>query len=82
MGFAAETDDVVENAKAKIIKKNLDFICANQVGLPDRAFGADTNAVTIIMPDGACFDVGPASKYQVAMAIIDQVKNILDERRN
>ncbi|HOV66670.1 MAG: bifunctional phosphopantothenoylcysteine decarboxylase/phosphopantothenate--cysteine ligase CoaBC [Firmicutes bacterium] len=82
VGFAAETDDVVENAKAKIIKKNLDFICANQVGLPDRAFGADTNAVTIIMPDGTCFDIGPASKYEVAMAIIDQVKNILDERRN
>jgi phosphopantothenoylcysteine synthetase/decarboxylase len=67
---------------AKITKKNLDFICANQVGLPDRAFGADTNAVTIIMPEGTHLDVGPSSKFEVAMAIIDQVKTILDERRN
>ncbi len=82
VGFAAETDNILENAMAKITKKNLDFICANQVGLPDRAFGADTNAVTIIMPEGTHLDVGPSSKFEVAMAIIDQVKTILDERRN
>lgn len=82
VGFAAETDDMLKNAMDKIKKKNMDFICANQVGPPDRAFGADTNVISIIMPDGTYREVGPAPKYEVAMAILDQVKTVLDERRN
>ena len=77
VGFAAETNNVLENAKTKIKKKNLDFICANQVGLPDRAFGADTNVISIVMPDGTYTDAGPAPKYEIAMSILDKVKSIL-----
>ncbi|MGI6627550.1 MAG: bifunctional phosphopantothenoylcysteine decarboxylase/phosphopantothenate--cysteine ligase CoaBC [Bacillota bacterium] len=80
VGFAAETQNILENAKIKIREKNLDFICANQVGPPDRAFGADTNAVSIIMPDGTCEDIGPAPKYEIAMSILDKVKGVLNER--
>ncbi len=80
VGFAAETENIFENTMSKIKKKNLDFACANQIGLPDRGFGAESNAIGIITPDGACEDIGPAPKYEIAMSILDKVKSVLDER--
>jgi len=81
VGFAAETQDVVENALDKIRKKNLDFICANVVGVPDRAFGADTNAVTVVYPDGTYEQISLRPKYDVAMAILDRIKKIAGKRK-
>ena len=48
IGFAAETNDVLEYAKGKLIKKNADYIIANDVSKVDRGFGTDTNTVTLI----------------------------------
>ena len=48
VAFAAETDDVLENARAKLAKKNADLIVANDVSRADAGFGVDTNAVTLI----------------------------------
>ena len=52
VGFAAETNDLIENAKGKIKKKNLDFIVANDLTKQGAGFGTDTNIVKIIDKDG------------------------------
>ena len=50
VGFAAETDDLVANAAAKLAAKRLDLIVANDVSAPGVGFGHDTNAVTLLRP--------------------------------
>ena len=77
VGFAAETENILENAVEKARQKNLDLVCANQVGLADRGFGSDTNAISIVMPDGSHEEFGPAPKYEIAMAILDKVKSLI-----
>ena len=53
VGFAAETHDVVAHARAKLSRKQIDFIVANDVARADAGFEADTNAVTLVSPDDA-----------------------------
>lgn len=77
VGFAAETENILENAVEKARQKNLDLVCANQVGLADRGFGSDTNTISIVMPDGSHEEFGPAPKYEIAMAILDKVKSLI-----
>ncbi len=73
VGFAAETDDVVANATAKLDRKNLDLIVANDVSAPGVGFEHDTNAVVILGADGARTDVPLADKRTIAHAILDRV---------
>lgn len=79
VGFAAETDNVIEYAKEKILKKNLDFVCANKVG-KDQGFGSDQNSVTMIYPDGRTLETGVASKSEIAHAILDRIKELAQAR--
>ena len=73
VAFAAETDDVLDNAKGKLEKKNADLIVANDVTRADAGFGVDTNAVTLITRnDQQALPV--MSKRAVADAILDRVK--------
>jgi phosphopantothenoylcysteine decarboxylase/phosphopantothenate--cysteine ligase len=76
VGFAAETDDVLENARAKLAKKRCDLVIANDVSLPDAGFAVDTNRVTIVGKDDA-EAVGLASKDEIAHAILDRVVELL-----
>jgi phosphopantothenoylcysteine decarboxylase/phosphopantothenate--cysteine ligase len=79
VGFAAETADVVERARAKRLRKTLDMIVANDVAASDRGFDAPTNEVTIITADGE--EVVPLqSKARVAARILDRVEAILSAR--
>jgi phosphopantothenoylcysteine decarboxylase/phosphopantothenate--cysteine ligase len=72
VAFAAETDQVLENAKGKLAKKNADLIVANDVTRADAGFGVDTNAVTLISrQDERALPV--MSKRAVADAILDRV---------
>jgi phosphopantothenoylcysteine decarboxylase/phosphopantothenate--cysteine ligase len=73
VGFAAETDDVVTNATRKLRRKNLDLIVANDVSAPGVGFGHDTNAVTVIGPDGPLLAVALTDKRAVAAAVLDLV---------
>jgi phosphopantothenoylcysteine decarboxylase/phosphopantothenate--cysteine ligase len=73
VGFAAETDDVVDNARGKLKKKNLDLIVANDVSAPGVGFGHSTNAVTIISVDGSETFVPLADKHTIATAVLDSV---------
>ncbi|MDP3768903.1 MAG: bifunctional phosphopantothenoylcysteine decarboxylase/phosphopantothenate--cysteine ligase CoaBC, partial [Dehalococcoidia bacterium] len=81
VGFAAETDDLVENAKAKLAEKDLDLIAANDVTDPDSGFAVDTNRVTLIDRAGRVEELPLLSKYDVAHRILDRVVALLRERR-
>ena len=74
IGFAAETNDLIKNAKEKIAAKNLDFIVANNITEPGAGFGVDTNIVSIIYPDGKTEKLPLMDKVQVAKAILDRVE--------
>ena len=79
VGFAAETADVVERARAKRARKNLDMIVANDVSMADRGFDATTNEVTLITQDDE--EVVPLqSKERVAARILDRVETLLSAR--
>jgi len=73
VGFAAETDDLLANAAGKLEKKNLDWICANDVSRSDIGFGSDENCVTLIGRDGRRYGIGPDTKRAVAEAILEIV---------
>lgn len=79
VGFAAETSDVVERARAKLRAKQIDLIVANDVSRPDAGFEVDTNAVTIISPSDEQA-VPLQSKTGVAAAILDRVEALLAGR--
>jgi len=72
VGFAAETDDLLENGAKKIASKNLDFAVVNDVLQKGAGFGCDTNSVTIIAANGSKEEVC-GSKEEVAEAILDAV---------
>jgi len=73
VGFAAETDDLVTNARKKLERKNLDLIVANDVGAPGVGFEHDTNAVVLVRADGVDQDVPLTDKRSVATAVLDAV---------
>ena len=79
IGFAAETRDVVERARAKLEAKRVDLIVANDVSRSDAGFGAETNAATLVAPGGTT-DVPLQSKRGVARVIIDRLQGMLVER--
>jgi len=73
VGFAAETEDVIDSARAKLRKKNCDMIVANDVSSPDAGFEVDTNVVSLIDDSGGVETVGPLTKLAVAHRILDRV---------
>ena len=73
VGFAAETDDVLDNARGKLERKNLDLIVANDVAADGVGFEHDTNAVTILSHAGVVASVPLADKRDVARAVLDAV---------
>lgn len=75
VGFAAESEDLIENSKIKIKSKNLDFIVANDITAKDSGFSVDTNKVTIIHSNGNIESLPLMSKYDVAHSILDRVKS-------
>jgi len=81
VGFAAETEDLVANARAKLERKRLDLVVANEVGRPGVGFEADTNAVKILDASGQAEDVSVQSKRAVADRVLDRVAALLRGRR-
>ena len=79
VGFAAETNDLIENAKGKIKKKNLDFIVANDLTKEGAGFGVDTNIVKIIDKNGDITEYPKMQKEEVANVILDKVKLLLQK---
>ena len=77
IGFAAETDNLVEYAKAKLKKKNFDFIVANDITKEGAGFKSDTNIVTIIEDNDNIESYPIMSKVELAKKILDKANNIL-----
>ncbi|MCD7974829.1 MAG: bifunctional phosphopantothenoylcysteine decarboxylase/phosphopantothenate--cysteine ligase CoaBC [Phascolarctobacterium sp.] len=71
IGFAAETENLIENAKKKIGKKNLDMIVANDITAEGAGFNADTNVVRFIFPDGKVLPLEKMDKADVAERLLD-----------
>ena len=71
-GFAMETQNLLENASAKLAKKNVDMICANSLRTKGAGFAGDTNVVTIITKDGIK-ELPLMSKLDAADAILDEI---------
>lgn len=76
VGFAAETEDIIDNAKTKMEKKNLDLLVANDVTLEGAGFGSDTNIVTIMFRDGKVLSVPRISKEELARVILDKIAEL------
>ncbi len=76
VGFAAETDDLIGNARKKLEKKNVDLIVANDVSRIDAGFEVDTNAVRFLFRDGSEEELPLLPKMEVANILLDRIKRL------
>jgi phosphopantothenoylcysteine decarboxylase/phosphopantothenate--cysteine ligase len=81
IGFAAETENVLENARQKLAAKHLDAIVVNDVSREGIGFDSDRNQVTIITQDEVV-EVPETTKWEVAQRLLDQVVRIRDRRKS
>jgi phosphopantothenoylcysteine decarboxylase/phosphopantothenate--cysteine ligase len=80
VGFAAETQDLLQNARKKLDRKKLDLIVANDVSASDSGFRVDTNRVTLVEPQKEPTTLPLLSKDEVAANIIQRVIEKLEEK--
>jgi phosphopantothenoylcysteine decarboxylase/phosphopantothenate--cysteine ligase len=76
VAFAAETNDALAHAREKLTRKRADLIVVNEVG-PDRAFGTEDNAATVIGADGALVELSSRPKDELADAVWDEIGRLL-----
>jgi phosphopantothenoylcysteine decarboxylase/phosphopantothenate--cysteine ligase len=79
-GFAAETENIIENGKRKLVSKNLDFIIINNIKETDAGFGSDTNIVTILDKYGVQKDYEKMLKDEVAGEILNKIIEISSQK--
>ena len=77
VGFAAETEDLLAHARAKLERKRLDLVVANDVSAPDSGFAVDTNRVTLLAADGTVEALPLLSKIEVAERVLEWVVGAL-----
>lgn len=77
VGFAAESRDLVDNARVKLANKHLDLIVANDIRLPGAGFDVDTNVVTLLAPEGQPESWPQMTKDEVAARLVDRVARLL-----
>lgn len=77
VGFAAESEDLVQNALQKMRLKNLDLIIANDITEPASGFGSDSNRVTILDKQGTADNLPLLNKDEVAHNIVERIKKLL-----
>ena len=78
VGFAMETQDLVDNARRKLEAKALDLVVANDLGAPGAGFGTDTNVVVVLDRAGGRQDLPRCSKDDVAHAVLDRALSLLE----
>jgi phosphopantothenoylcysteine decarboxylase/phosphopantothenate--cysteine ligase len=81
VGFAAESQNLIENASAKLKKKNLDLIVANDISAADAGFGVETNRVTLLFADGRREALPLMGKDAVAARVMGEVESIIYDGR-
>ena len=77
VGFAAESEDLLKNARAKLEHKGLDLLVANDISAKDAGFEVDTNRVTLLSADGGQEAMELVSKVLVAERIVKRVAEML-----
>mgnify|MGYP001268948930 CR=1 FL=1 len=77
IGFAAESEEIIENARQKLQKKQLDLIVSNDITATDSGFGVDTNEVTLIDRDGKTENLPLLTKREVADKVLDRVVGMM-----
>jgi phosphopantothenoylcysteine decarboxylase / phosphopantothenate---cysteine ligase len=78
VGFAAETENVAENARKKLVAKHADLIVANDVREEGAGFDVDTNIVTLFSADGRDLALPKLPKSEVAQRILDEIVRMRD----
>jgi len=81
VGFAAESEKLVANARKKLKQKSLDLIVANDITTPDSGFDVDTNRVTIVDKEGRVDSLPLLSKREVAERVLDRVAGMFPPQR-
>lgn len=79
VGFAAETEHLIENAREKLSAKKLDLMVANDITTPDAGFDVDTNRVTLLWKDGRVEELPLLEKTEVASRVMDVVVHLLEK---
>jgi phosphopantothenoylcysteine decarboxylase/phosphopantothenate--cysteine ligase len=82
IGFAAETESIEDNARAKLQAKNLDMVVANDVSRPDEGFGSDTNRVFVLTRDGRSFQTEKMSKREISRVIFNEIEGIIAREKS
>jgi phosphopantothenoylcysteine decarboxylase/phosphopantothenate--cysteine ligase len=82
IGFALETNDELNNAHSKMVRKNLDFIVLNSLNDPGAGFGGDTNKITMIGKDNNQTFFELKSKTEVAVDIVERIVSELEQKQN
>lgn len=80
VGFAAETENIEQNARLKLEKKNLDLIVANDVSEQSIGFDAEDNRVSLFFPDGRVVHTDKKSKLEISRIIFDEIEGILGQQ--
>jgi phosphopantothenoylcysteine decarboxylase/phosphopantothenate--cysteine ligase len=80
VGFAMESENLIAYAKDKMLKKNMDFIVANDLSQEGAGFHTDTNIVRIVERSGEVIHLPMMSKMEVADRILDRIKELIDRR--
>lgn len=81
VGFAAETTNVIEYGTAKLKKKNLDMLVANDVAAKGAGFQGTTNIATLLFPDGTVEKLDKMSKDELAAIIVERAAQIIDKKK-
>jgi phosphopantothenoylcysteine decarboxylase/phosphopantothenate--cysteine ligase len=77
VGFAAESQDLIENAREKVLRKKLSLIVANDISARDAGFSVDTNRVTLVGAAGGVEPLPLLTKAQVADVVLERVEGLL-----
>ena len=80
VGFAAESNNLLNSARKKLVSKNLDLIIGNNISEPDSAFGSDNNTVVIIDRDNNVESLPFMPKTAIAQHILDRIALILETK--
>jgi len=80
IGFAAETENIADNARKKMKQKNLDLIVTNDVSKEDIGFESDFNQVGIIFPNGRTIHTEKKSKFEISQIILDEIEGIIGNK--
>ena len=80
VGFAAESEDVIESALRKIKEKGCDLLVANDISRTDAGFNVDTNSVHLLTPEGEIEEIPLSSKREIAGQVLDRVQKLRNEK--